>query len=32
LGTIAGLLGRADTNSREVAALVQKHASFKQED
>ena len=31
LGTIAGLLGRADTNSREVAALVQKHASFKQE-
>jgi len=31
LGTIAGLEARADTNSREVAALVQKHASFKQD-
>jgi transcriptional regulator len=29
LGTIAGLHGRADANSREVAALVQRHASFK---
>jgi transcriptional regulator len=31
LGTIAGLHGRADANSREIAALVQGHASFKKE-
>jgi len=29
LGTIAGLHGRGDAASREMAVLVQKHASFK---
>ena len=31
LGTIAGLHGRSDANSREVAALVQRHTASKQE-
>jgi transcriptional regulator len=29
LGTIAGLYGRTDADSREMAALVNKHVSFK---
>jgi transcriptional regulator len=31
LGTIAGLHGRSDSNSRQVAALIQRHAALKQE-